>query len=116
MFNIVRRCYVLNLIVTNLNLTNLKYLLFTYSKFSGHTNAVDWWTYGILIYELLTGHPPFDGMDPMARYKKILQGIGQAKFPSSKFTDSSIDLIKEVCHVDPAQRLPLRPGGVEKNL
>jgi len=54
---------------------------------SGHTNAVDWWTFGILVYELFTGHPPFDGMDPMARYKKILAGIGQARFAASKFSE-----------------------------
>lgn len=52
----------------------------------------------------------------MARYKKILQGIGQAKFPVSKFNDVTVDLIKSICHVDPAQRLALRPGGVHKNV
>lgn len=83
----------------------------------GHTNAVDWWTLGILVYELLCGHPPFDGMDPIARYRKILGGVNQAKFPSSRFTsEADKDLVKEVCHPDPAQRLPMRPGGVKGNL
>jgi len=83
----------------------------------GHTNAVDWWTFGILVYELLVGHPPFDGLDPMARYKKILVGMSAAKFPPGRFKNpSSIDFIKEVCHKDPGMRLPMRPGGVKANL
>ena len=26
---------------------------------SGHTSAVDWWTLGILVYEMIVGHQPF---------------------------------------------------------
>lgn len=82
----------------------------------GHTNAVDWWTFGILVYELLCGHPPFDGLDPMVRYKKIVSGFSSVKFPRNKIPQDAEDLIKEVCHKDPAQRLPMRPGGPKMNL
>ena len=34
----------------------------------GHGKAVDWWTLGILIYEMNAGIDPFSDEDPMAIY------------------------------------------------
>jgi protein kinase A len=36
----------------------------------GHTTAVDWWALGILIYEFLTGYPPFWNSNPIEIYKQ----------------------------------------------
>eukprot|EP00913_Durusdinium_trenchii_P009807 g9208.t1 len=49
---------------------------------TGHTNAVDWWTLGILIFELMAGHPPFESAYPMQIYAKVTKGIGKVPFPS----------------------------------
>ena len=38
----------------------------------GHTNAADWWTLGILISELTSGHTPFDSGYPMQIYSKCV--------------------------------------------
>lgn len=45
----------------------------------GHGKPVDWWTLGILIYEMNAGIDPFSDEDPMAIYQKILKG--KIKFP-----------------------------------
>mmetsp|Transcript_16773 Transcript_16773/g.41536 ORF Transcript_16773/g.41536 Transcript_16773/m.41536 type:complete len:821 (+) Transcript_16773:174-2636(+) len=81
----------------------------------GHTNAVDWWTFGILVYELLVGRTPFDGIDPQLRYRKILGGIDKSSFPKT-MPKNAVEMIKEVCRTDPSHRLPMRPGGVRENL
>jgi serine/threonine protein kinase len=47
----------------------------------GHGKAVDWWTLGILLYEMLVGVDPFNDDDPMVVYQKIVKGV--IRFPSS---------------------------------
>merc|ERR1712048_1190105 len=48
----------------------------------GHTRAVDWWTLGILTFELLGGHPPFEAASPMQIYQKVNKGINKVQFPN----------------------------------
>ena len=42
-------------------------------KGDGHTSAVDWWTLGILIYEMLFGTTPFKGKNRNATFANILR-------------------------------------------
>lgn len=42
-------------------------------KGSGHTSAVDWWTLGILIYEMLYGTTPFKGKNRHGTFANILR-------------------------------------------
>ncbi len=37
--------------------------------FPGHGTAVDWWAFGILVYEFLVGQPPFWNPNPMKIYE-----------------------------------------------
>lgn len=45
----------------------------------GHTSAVDWWTLGILIYEMLYGTTPFKGKNRTTTFSNILRN--EVPFP-----------------------------------
>jgi len=77
----------------------------------GHTKAVDWWTLGILTFELLGGHPPFESATPMQIYQKVNKGIEKVMFP--KACKPAEGLIKGLCKKDPRERLPMKQGDTE---
>eukprot|EP00933_Yihiella_yeosuensis_P042548 TRINITY_DN3716_c0_g1_i1.p1 TRINITY_DN3716_c0_g1~~TRINITY_DN3716_c0_g1_i1.p1 ORF type:complete len:769 (-),score=246.47 TRINITY_DN3716_c0_g1_i1:125-2431(-) len=76
----------------------------------GHTLAVDWWTLGVLTFELLSGHPPFESATPMQIYSKVTKGIGKIVMPK-KCKGKVETLIKGLCAQNPADRLPMKKGG-----
>lgn len=39
---------------------------------AGHGTAVDWWAFGILVYEFLVGQPPFWDQNPMKIYEQYV--------------------------------------------
>jgi len=76
---------------------------------SGHTQALDWWTLGILIFELMVGHPPFEAPNPMKIYAKVMRGYDKVKTPSQCRGPVS-ELIKSLLKTDPQSRLPVKNG------
>jgi len=80
---------------------------------TGHNHAVDWWTVGILSYELMSGGPPFESSEPMQTYAKIKKGIDKADF-SMTFPSALKALVKELCQHKPEKRLGVTCGGVRK--
>jgi len=81
-------------------------------EFQGHTQAVDWWTLGVLVFELMSGHPPFESAYPMQIYGKVIKGISKVPFPP-KCQGPVGDLVKALLKYNPSERLPCRPGGVD---
>lgn len=67
----------------------------------GHGKAVDWWTLGVLIYEMHAGIDPFNDDDPMGIYKNILRG--KISFPSS-FDKDAKSLVKHLLVADLSKR------------
>jgi len=78
----------------------------------GHTHAVDWWTLGILTFELLSGHPPFESATPMQIYQKVAKGINRVSFPKKCKGNAEL-LIKGLCNSNPSERLPMKKGDVK---
>lgn len=81
-------------------------------KGKGHTFSLDWWTLGILVFELCAGRTPFVAPNAPAIYRKVLKGIHQVAFPASA-SEMVVRFIKGLLKTDPAERLPMRPRGVE---
>lgn len=78
----------------------------------GHDISADYWSLGVLMFELLTGTPPFTGPDPMKTYNSILKGIDAVEFPRN-ITKTANGLIKRLCRDNPAERLGYQRGGIK---
>ncbi|KAI5777808.1 kinase-like domain-containing protein [Geopyxis carbonaria] len=68
----------------------------------GYTKTVDWWTLGVLLYEMLTGLPPFYDENTNEMYRKILQDTLQ--FPADMDKDAR-HMLSRLLDRDPAKRL-----------
>ncbi|XP_071371340.1 cGMP-dependent protein kinase 2 isoform X2 [Centroberyx affinis] len=77
----------------------------------GHNFSVDFWSLGILVFELLIGSPPFSGSDQMMTYTFILKGIEKMDFPK-KITKRPEDLIRKLCRRNPSERLGNLKNGI----
>merc|ERR1711957_360273 len=76
----------------------------------GHGKSVDWWTLGILIYEMIVGYPPFVDEDPMGIYQKILSG--KIVFPKL-FDKNAKGLVKKLLTADLGKRYGNLKNGVD---
>merc|ERR1711997_1161445 len=74
----------------------------------GHGKGVDWWTLGILIYEMLASFPPFFDDEPIETYRKIIKC--RLKFPRY-FSHEAKELIKSLLRAKPTKRLGVIRGG-----
>merc|ERR1712238_49820 len=76
----------------------------------GHGKPVDWWTLGILTYEMIVGYPPFVDEDPMGIYQKILSG--KIVFPKV-FDKDAKGLVKKLLTADLGKRYGNLKNGVD---
>ncbi|SMN22321.1 similar to Saccharomyces cerevisiae YKL166C TPK3 cAMP-dependent protein kinase catalytic subunit [Maudiozyma saulgeensis] len=67
-----------------------------------YNKSVDWWSFGILIYEMLAGYTPFYDSNAMKTYENILNA--KLKFPSF-FNEDAQDLISKLVTRDLSERL-----------
>lgn len=78
----------------------------------GHGSAVDWWTFGIFLYELLHGTTPFKGSGNRATLFNV---VGQPlRFPESpQVSVVARDLIKGLLIKEPQKRIAYKRGATE---
>ncbi|XP_010557367.1 PREDICTED: serine/threonine-protein kinase AGC1-5 [Tarenaya hassleriana] len=78
----------------------------------GHGSAVDWWTFGIFLYELLHGTTPFKGQGNRATLHNV---VGQPlKFPENpQVSPAARDLIRGLLVKDPHRRIAYTRGATE---
>ncbi|XP_029431856.1 ribosomal protein S6 kinase beta-2 isoform X3 [Rhinatrema bivittatum] len=69
---------------------------------SGHNRAVDWWSLGALMYDMLTGSPPFTAENRKKTIDRILKG--KLILPPY-LTPDARELLKKLLKRNPAQRL-----------
>lgn len=67
-----------------------------------YNKSVDWWSLGVLIFEMLAGYTPFYDSTPMKTYEKILSG--KVHYPHF-FTPDVIDLLSNLMTADLTRRL-----------
>ena len=75
----------------------------------GHGKGVDWWTLGILLYEMLHGDPPFVDEDPLCIYQQILNG--KVRFPRA-YDKAAKSLTKKLLSSDLTRRFGCLKLGV----
>jgi len=77
----------------------------------GHGRGVDWWTLGILIYEMLASFPPFFDKDQLSTYRKIING--KVRFPKY-ISPEAKDLIGRLLTLRQTKRLGVIKGGADR--
>jgi serine/threonine protein kinase len=59
----------------------------------GYGKGVDWWSFGTLMFEMLTGLPPFYSQDVQQMYSKIM--TAKVKYPEH-ISENAKDLLQKV--------------------
>uniref|UniRef100_A0A1A8HUF7 non-specific serine/threonine protein kinase n=2 Tax=Nothobranchius kuhntae TaxID=321403 RepID=A0A1A8HUF7_NOTKU len=72
---------------------------------TGYTQLCDWWSVGVILYEMVVGQPPFLASTPLETQLKVINWKSTLHIPpQAKLTPEASDLIVKLCR-DPEDRL-----------
>jgi len=81
----------------------------------GYTQLCDWWSVGVILYEMLVGQPPFLAQTPAETQYKVINWATTLRIPSqANLTDDAKDLILKLC-TDHSRRLGSKGAQEVKN-
>ncbi|KAH6571296.1 hypothetical protein BASA62_003947 [Batrachochytrium salamandrivorans] len=81
---------------------------------NGHTSNVDWWTLGILLYEMLYGTTPFKGPNRHITFSNVLHlDVQFPEHPLSIISSPCKSLIRKLLMKDELKRLGSRAGAAD---
>ena len=73
-----------------------------FTTISRHGKEVDWWSFGILIHDMLTGAPPYTGNNRKIITERVLKGKLQLK---NYLTPNAKDILKKLLNRQVEKRL-----------
>ncbi|KAI8871675.1 kinase-like protein, partial [Ramicandelaber brevisporus] len=76
-----------------------------------YDKSVDWWAFGVLIYEMILGRPPFSGSDENETFDAILEE--EVLYPVSMSRDS-VSICQMLMEREPQRRLGAGPADAEE--
>ena len=63
----------------------------------GYTETVDWWSLGVILFEMLVGYPAFSSEDPSLTCQKIIHWRKTFHIPSeANLSPAAIDIIRRL--------------------